>query len=197
MQLSDIRTRVRYILREPTASVWSDAEINAEINLAQRYVASNVVPKYLPELIQPDTDTVVAATYAYDLDTDFLKMAADDVTEISTTGLTNRIFKIVTPDQALLDYSFQSNHALDGRLVCYVANNDLNFIDVPTVGTTLTWLYVKKPDDLSADGSASEINDGLIHLVIDVAAANCLKKTNIQKASELMDYANKSIKALQ
>ena len=96
-----------------------------------------------------------------------------------------------------MDYSFQTNHALDGRLVCYIANNDINFIDVPTVGASLTWLFVKKPDDLSDDNDESEINDGLIHIVIDVAAANCLKKTNIQKASELMDYASKSIKALQ
>ena len=197
MQLSDIRTEVRYILREPTASVWSDAEINAEINLAQRYVASNVAPKYLPELIKQDSATGATNTYAYDLDTDYLQMAADDVVEISVSGTANRIFKIVTPDQALLDYSFQTNHALDGRLVCYIANNDINFIDVPTVGASLTWLFVKKPDDLSGDTDESEINDGLIHIVIDVAAANCLKKTNIQKASELMDYASKSIKALQ
>jgi hypothetical protein len=192
MQLSDIRTRVRYGLREATASVWSDAEITAEINLAQRYIALHVPVKYLPDLIQIDTDTFVAGTAHYDLDTSFLKMASDVDVGAST-------FTLVTYEEVIKAMGYSANHALYGCKLAYVSNYDLYLYPVtaPTAGQTLTWFYVKAPTDLSNDTDASKINDAIINLVVDLATANCLKKTNIQKAAELKDFVDKSIKAMQ
>lgn len=169
MQLSDIRTRVRYHLRESTASIWADAELTAQINLAQRHIASRLDVKYLPQLTQ--FATLAFAGLSKDLPTGFLRPAGNPY------GADGVIYPLVSLAEAT-DYLGQgadANSLLTSRTFSYIINQDL-FISVSYTGNVVI-PYVKAPTDLSADGDVSSIEDGVIDLVILKAAADAMVKT--------------------
>lgn len=190
MDRSDIRTRVRYNLRETTASVWTDAELNAHIDQAQRYVASQLSDRYLPKLLKKDTDTVSLPTVIYNLAADFMRMASDvDV------GGTN--FPLVSPQEGKVTLNYGANHIFSAKTVSWVLDDDLYFSTLDNFdGETITWYYMKWPDDLSTDGTASEIQDSVIDLVIDYASARALVKTDPARSLDIEKRVDQRISLL-
>jgi len=180
MLLSDIRTSVRYRLRETSASVWTDAELNNEINIAQRIVAKLIKPEFIPELFKIDeTGTTVVSQEQYNLPSDFLKMAGDAYIGgdrylfISSIAEIMRIKKIAGND---IDYQ---------KKICYLSQDKIGFFPVPTVANNYSLPYIKIPAALSSDTDESELNDTVLSYVIDIAAANAMFKVDVQKSLEL------------
>jgi hypothetical protein len=178
MQLSEIRTRVRYHLREATANVWADAELTAHINLAQRHIASRLNPEYLTQLIQT-ADNVYSGSNA-NLPTEFLKMAGSPYN--ATTGDVYDFLSLAEAIPWISQSATPSNVGLFTlKRISWIQNQDL-YVN-PSLAGTLTVPYVKYPADLSADGDSSTIEDSVIDLVIMKAAADALLKT--RQAQEL------------
>lgn len=177
MTRSDIRTNVRYNIRETTANVWTDSELNGHIDLAQRYVASKLSSRYLPELVQFGSDTVALPTTSYALDTDFMKMAGNPT-------VNGGEYPLVDPEEGVRTSNYGTNHIFSNKKVSYVLNDLLYFSYIASGdgATSIVWPYVKWPDDLSADGTASEIQDSVIDLVIDYATSRALAKTDVEES---------------
>lgn len=182
MQLSEIRTIVRYRLRETTASVWSDAELTNEINIAQRYVASIVNAKYMPEILTIDSSqTTVSGTSEYTLPSNFLKFAG-------YTNIGSSLYKAFDDPVEAYRISFLSANDIDAdNKIVWAANNKLNVHPTPSSsGDTIKIVYVKVPDELVNDSDEADLNDTLLDFVIDIAASNALKKTEPEKAYALL-----------
>jgi hypothetical protein len=170
--------------------VWTDAEINAHINLAQRYTALRLDKNYLPQLTQ--TTNLVFAGVNKDLPSDFLKMAGDPVN--ATSGA---IYPLMTIGEAheYVAHNLDSDSLFTGRIVSWLQNQDLYLSS--TVTATVILPYVKYPADLSADGDASTIEEGVIDLVIQKAAADALIKTRqLQESALLLKALEQRIEVL-
>jgi hypothetical protein len=192
MQLSDVRTRVRYHLREATANTWADAELNAHINLAQRHIASRLNPEYLTQLVQIEATAFTGVNA--NLPTEFLKMAGSPYN--ATTGDVYDFMTLGEAIQWISQSSTPSNVGLfTSKKVSWIQNQDL-YVN-PTLTGTLQVPYVKYPADLSADGDSSTIEDGVIDLVIMKAAADALIKTRqLQESSLLIKQIETKIEQL-
>lgn len=181
---------VRYRLRESTASVWSDAELNSEINLAQRYVASQVNAKYLTELFSTDASKLTSeGDTDYDIPTDFLKFAGD--VYVNTT----RWVVVEDVKQALRMRYSDSNDIDNLNYIAYMAYNQLILHPAPsTTGDVIRVFYIKIPSDLVNDTDIAKLNDTLLNIVIDLAAGNALKKAELERSIALIKLAYENIK---
>ena len=77
MKRNEIRTKIRYNIRESTAEIWANAELNYWINDVQKEVASVLNPEYNPDLIQIYSVSAASGTDNYTLasvDPPFLRM---------------------------------------------------------------------------------------------------------------------------
>ena len=189
MQLSDIRTRVRYHLREATASVWTDAELLGHINQAQKFVANLANPLFLPKLVKIAAETI--ASDKITIPTDFLKMAGD--VWVTTTA---QIYRFIDSRMAItLRYGTTSGHLLHSKHICYIDENELMFN--PTASGDATFAYVQYPDDLSGDSDVSDIAESLIEFVVIYAASLAMIKTrNTSLINTLNNMVNGQIQAL-
>jgi len=193
MQLSDLRTRVRYYLREATANTWTDVELNALINLAQRHVAFRLDTHFLTQLVQVSTLSFASVNNA-DLPSTFLKTLADPYND--STGDVYPL-KPVQDAISTISETYDSNSLFVNKRVSWITNNDLYIRPTPGSTITLSFPYIKYPDDLAADANESEIPDGVVDLVIIKAAADALIKTRqLQDSSLLLKQLEQRIEML-
>ena len=188
-----ITTMVRYHIREATAGVWTATEITDHINIAQRYVASQLHPSYLPELKQSDTGTAATGTANYDLAVDFIQLGSDVV------SLNSLLYSVVSLDEALEVQNYDSNHIYYEKKIAWVQDNDLYLFPTPTATEntkTITWFYIQHPVDISG-GDECPINDSVVDLVILKAAADALIKIgDFEKIQSLDALLNRRIDEL-
>ena len=59
--------------------MWSNAEVDSAINLAQKYITTVLYPNYLNTLIQASSGTTASATAYYDLPSDFVYIVGNPV----------------------------------------------------------------------------------------------------------------------
>lgn len=179
MELSEIRTRVRYLIRETTANVWTDQEITDLINLAQRFVALRLDAKYLPQLIQSSDLSFTGVNQ--NLPSSFLKAAGDPIN--SSTG---DIYPLKTIKEGfeIKAQNLDSDSIFASRIVSWIQDNDL-YLSKSVTGT-IVMPYVIIPTDLSDNDDPSEIEDGVIDLVIKKAASDALIKTRQLQDSNLL-----------
>ena len=181
MQLSAIRTRVRYNLRENTANTWSDAELTAHINLAQRHIAGRLKPDLLTQLVQVETTAFTGVNA--NLPSEFLKMAGSPYN--ATLGDVYDYMSLADAVKWISQSSTPSSVGLfTSKKVSWIQNQDL-YVN-PTFTGNLEVPYVKYPADLSADSDESTIEDGVIDLVIKKASADALLKTRQLNESGLL-----------
>lgn len=188
MLRSEIRTRVRYFLRETTASVWTDTEINDQIDLAQRYVAYLLDTRHLPQLVQSDSKTSTGAAYE-DLNAAFMKMASDP-------SVAGAIHPLVSISDAMVIKNYDAYQPNYQQKISWIQNNDIYFSPTPTSGNAIVWYYAKYPVNLSGDSTASEIQEPFIELVISRAAGICLMKTDPERAVIIIREVDKQIQEL-
>lgn len=191
MQLSELRTRVRYHLREATANTWADAELTSHINLAQRYIALRLDIKYLPQLIQ-SANLSFAASVNANLPTEYLKVAGEPF-----DFATGDVYPIIPPvdiGETRANYA-DSDSLFTSRKFSWIQDQDLF---VPgSLTATIVFTYIKYPADLSADGDESTVEEGLVDLVILKAAADALIKTRqLQDSSLLLKALEQRIEIL-
>jgi len=174
MQLSDIRTRVRYYLREATASVWTDAEINALTNLAQRYIASRLRPELIPGLIVLKTESISGATSSWTLPTDFIEMVSSPY-HVSAAGAYTHL-PLKSHEEFVKTSGFHQTHLMYQKQESMLADGKL-YVQQTISDGVLAYYYLKYPADLSGDSDVSNIPDSYIDLVIIKVAADALVKT--------------------
>lgn len=194
MQLSDIRTRVRYHLREANASIWADAEIDSHINLAQKWLALRLDQRYLPQLIQVQTYTYDLGTPdKNDLPSTFVKPAGDPY------AADGDVYPLIPMDEAVkyISHTYDSYSILSDKRISWIQNDDLYIRPEATSSITVFMPYIDEPTDLSNDVDVSEINDGIIDLVIMKAASDSLLKTQeFDSMRALMSDLEKRIEIL-
>ncbi|MGQ4895055.1 MAG: hypothetical protein ACP6IQ_10585 [Candidatus Njordarchaeia archaeon] len=179
MQLSDIRTAVRYRIREASASVWSDAELNQEINLAQNIVAMYASPDLLKELTNiVNASITIGQELQIDV-TNYLRVIGDGYVN------NNRYYYISDISEVIRIKNLSSADIDYQKKICYVYNKQLGFFPILSSSGTLYIPVINKPSDLSDDADISDLNNAALSYVIDLAAANALFKTEPQKALEL------------
>jgi len=183
MQLSELRTRVRYHLREATANTWADAELTSHINLAQKYIGSRLNPELVPALVLLKTETVTTAASSWDLPTDYIRMASDPWF-IGTGSVYNKC-PFVNPKKFGELSAHDPTNIFYQKYASTVINNDLYLTQTVASGI-LGYLYMSYPADLSSDSDVSEIPEGYIDLVILKAAADALIKTRQLQESTLI-----------
>ena len=181
MVLSEIRTRVRYHLREATANIWTDAELTDHINLAQKYVALRLDSKYLPQLMK--LDLIAFSTDATeDLATDFLKAVGNPFHV--TKGTLYPLLPFAEAMEAQAHY-LQSGSLFTDRLFSYMAHQSL-WLSRWTEAVNITMPYIAAPAALSGDADVSEIEDGVIDLVIEKATYDSMLKTRNTEEMKLI-----------
>ena len=178
MKRSEIRTKIRYNIRESTAQVWADAELNYWINDVQRDVAALLDPSYNPNLIRIQTTTAVSGTVSYDLPTDYLTM-------IGNADCGGNIYVYAPPNMVrpliLDEYGY-----ITSKRFFYIRQNDI-FLN-PTPGASedqqgLFYSYLKTPaalaDDSTTDG---ELSDLAYNLVVNKASSIAWSKLDSDEA---------------
>ena len=187
MQLSDIRTRVRYHLRESSASIWADAEINAWINLAQNFVALRIHPQLIPSIVTTATVVYAQNVASASLPADFLKAAGDGYGTLGNAFPFKELREVIKQGYS---HNLDANSFFTNRRACWVevvSGTKTLFISPTTHAAENVYLpYVMEPNTLSGDSDVSEIDDGVIDLVIMKAAADALVKTRELKESALL-----------
>jgi len=122
----EIQTRVRYNLREATASVWTDAELQAQINLAQRYIATQLDESYLTELIQLQSYTITVPENIIDTDAlpaDYIKVVGDGYNVD-----TDVIFSLKTPEVGRRLRAISANDVDYSARFMWVEGTNLNIM---------------------------------------------------------------------
>lgn len=199
MQLSELRTRVRYHLREATANTWTDVELNSHINLAQRYIGSRLRPELIPALIVLKTETIVTSILSWSLPTDYVEMVSSPY-HVSAAGVYTQ-FPFKDTQKFAETASFGTNHLMYQKYVSAVTDGLLRISQLRIDGFLL-YYYLSYPADLTIDSSVTEIPEGYVDLVILKAAADALIKTRQLDESNLLlkylegriDMANKEKK---
>lgn len=193
MQLSDIRTRVRYYLREDTANVWADAELTNLINLAQRYVVARLDHRYIPDNVTAKSES--AAAGGYTLPSDFVKMAGD-VTYQASAESDMIIYPLVPIEEFQKVRAYGTNHLMTNKKIAYLADGKMNTFPTNSSGTVY-YHYVQYPYDMATDGADADVNDSIIDLVIIKSAADALIKTRqLQESGLLLAQLDKRIEEL-
>jgi len=184
MQLSDIRTRVRYYLREATANVWLDAELTALVNLAQRYIASRLRPELIPGLIVLKTENISGSTSSWTLPTDYIEMVSSPY-HISAAGAYTHL-PLKSHEEFVKTSGFHQTHLMYQKQESMLADGKL-YVQQTFSDGVLAYLYLKYPTDLSGDSDVSGVPDGYIDLVVIKASADALVKTRqIQESHTLL-----------
>lgn len=191
-----IQTRVRYNLREASASVWSDQELQDQIYLAQRYVATKLHESYLTELIQNQSVTLATADNVVDTDalpSDYIRVAGNGYNITSDV-----IYALKSPYEGRRLVAISSDDVDYSARFIWVEGTNLNIMSRKTSysGDTLEYFCLCYPDDLSADSTESEINDSVIDLVIDYATSRSLIKTDIEASMSLEGRVHNRIQEL-
>jgi hypothetical protein len=172
--LSQIRTRVRMFIDEPQQANYTDANINAAINIAQQQVATEIslVDEKYFVATTPTTIASVAQQRFYPLATDFWKMTR---LEDSNTGLRLEF----------TDFASQNNFFADAvpplvapNQIGYgmsIVGNSLAITPTPTVsGINCQYWYVPVLPDMVADSDVSAIPIMFIDLLAIQAAIDML-----------------------
>lgn len=181
MKRNEIRTKIRYNIRETTAQVWAEAELNYWINDVQKEVAAVLDPAYSPKLTQIKTQVVTTGSAFYDLPIDFLKI-------LGNADLDSVVYVYVPPGlvrpQLLDKYSYNSD-----KKIFYIRDNDIYLHPVPTAsenGEGLFYEYLSKPpdlaDDTTTDGYLTEV---AYNLVVDKVSGLALMKIDSEEAHAL------------
>jgi hypothetical protein len=172
--LLQLRTRVRMFIDEPTQANYTDANINAALNVSQQNVATEislVAEKWFVNTT-PTQLTSVANQRFYPLPTDFWKMTR---LEDATTGLRlefndfasqNNFFADAVPP---LVASNQIGYSID------IVGNSLSITPTPTTsGLTAQYWYVPILPDMVADGDSSSIPINFMDLLAIQASIDML-----------------------
>ena len=180
MNLGEIRTEVRRHLKETTADVWLDAELNSLINRSCKFLVSLLHENYLKEMIQPGIVLVVASTVNYDLPTRFVRLVGS---LFDTTN--NEVYSFKPIAEVGQQRSGANTYMANTEKIVYIANNDFYIYPVPTGLATLNYFYLQHPDDMTVDGDESDIQDSLMDLVIFDVASKALLKARSETALAL------------
>jgi len=178
---NEIRTKIRYNIRESTADVWADAELNYWINDVQREVAAALNPMYNPELIQLKTQVLTSGTAFYDLPSDFLKI-------IGNGDVNSNPYILVPPDLArpmiIDEYSYDSS-----KKFFYIRDNDVYLYPTPGAsedGQGFFYSYLKNPTDFSDDTTTDgDLNNIAYQLVVDKVSGVALMKLESEESLAL------------
>ena len=201
MNFGEMRTQVRLLLGETDSSnsYYTDTEIDAQINLSNLRVASEV-----PVLFTYKEEISVGDQVSYGLPTDCMQVK--DL-QVYTTGTTRR-WSLVKKDYDDWEYIVAGNFSMTGEPHYYKVEfgatsttagsppGDVWLYPIPP-GTTYTIriVYYQKPTALSADAAVSELPEYLHPAVVYHAAWHIgLKDSSNSKVSTLAAMYQNQIK---
>lgn len=171
MDLSTLRTYVRDLIDEDTASFWSDADLNRYINTAYYHYWKMLIEADHPTAKQSTTLNITSDTATIALPSDYVE-----------TSLVERVFSDRTVPLKFSERKEGTNYTGAGvaetnYLPTYrFTGNNLVLEPTPQVSVTggikLTYFYL--PTQLSADGDTPTIN-AIHHEMIGVRAARLAK----------------------
>jgi len=181
MKRSEIRTKIRYNIRETTAQVWANAELNYWINDVQKEVAIALHPNYNPKLIQIKTQVVSTGIASYDLPSDFLML-------IGHADLNSESY-VYTPPNLVRPVILDEYGYTASTKICYIRNNEINFHPTPTSvedGMGAFYTYLTTPADFSDDATTDgELSDLAYNLVVDKVSGMALMKVDSEESQLL------------
>lgn len=161
--LLQMRTRVRYMLNETTASFWTDAMLNQWINDACDDLARDT-----ETLLKVTSPALVSAANTQDIaaPTDLLRIHRI-VHKYNSETQQNALHPM---DLSAMDSVWGSRSDMQGR-PCYFAlwgtnpSVTIKLFPVPTAAGTLTVYYYRRPVAASADGDSVDVAGGWEELV--------------------------------
>jgi hypothetical protein len=178
---NEIRTKIRYNIRESTAEIWAEAELNYWINDVQKEVAALLNPIYNPDLIQIHSVSFASGSTAFDLPATFLKLLGN--ADLASTTYVEIPISVVRPN-IIDDYSYNSS-----KPVCYLKNNKLNLWPVPAdthIDKLVSFPYLAEPTDFSDDTTTDgNLSDVAYNLLVDKVSAMALMKLDSEEALTL------------
>jgi hypothetical protein len=181
MKRNEIRTKVRYNIRESTPEIWADAELNYWIDDVQREVANRLHHIYNPKLVQMHSASAASGTANYDLPTRYLDILGNADLNDETYVVTP--INLVRPT-VLGEFAYDSS-----KKIIYIQNND--FYLWPTPGSSENNELVRFPflkgasdfaDDATTDGDLGEVG---YNLVVDKVSGLALLKVNSDESQRL------------
>lgn len=192
MNLSELRTRVRYLLKEASPNVFTQDEITAWINLAQRYVASRLVPEFLHSLALV-TDISFTGINA-DLPDRFMRILGDPY--VASDGEYYEHVRASEAPQWIKQSTTAGSVGLFvNKKISYITNDDL-YIN-PTYTGNVRLHYLVYPVDLATAADESAIDDSFIDLVIKKSASDAfIKLRKIQESTLLLKQVNEEIEMI-
>jgi hypothetical protein len=195
MNGSEMMTDVRYILDEPTAASWTDAELLTYINQAQPLVASMIRGYNEDFFVTSTTLATVANTATIALPTDFI--AAKRVEWINgDTTLKNPepLYPIPWQDRGTDWPLYLVNSNSGGRPYYYsFQGTNLLLYPVPNSSTTNAlrlWYEYRLADLTTATTSVSEVPIQYHNIITHFAALQAMRKMeqNTDAVGKFTDY---------
>ena len=187
MTLSDIRDRVRAFLKEPTATFWSDAELNNWINEAQIEVVNAVNDLALTKFQQESYITADGASEQYELPSDYLRgLSLEDNSGTSYRFLPINLY---LKKEEALSYKENAIFSIWNNAI-YVWKNGA----VVPVDTQIHLFFIRRPADLVADTDETELPEQFIPALIYNTVVKALLK---EENPEIKNYNDLYVSQLE
>jgi len=177
MTRTEIRTKIRYNIREATAAVWADAELNYWINDVQREVSHLLHPTYNPKLIEMSSISVASNDNTVSLPTGFIQMLGN--ADLASNTYVYTPIHLVRP-KIIGDFAYDTN-----KKICWLQSDLLYLHPTPTTsedGKLIRFPYLKVATDFASNDTTGSLGDVAYALVVDKVSAVAWSKLDSQEA---------------
>jgi len=181
--LAQLRTRVRYFVRDPNTKTFQDAELDIYINEAQKEVAAFLCKNEGDFLLREATTTLVQGTTDYHYPSDIFGRNIRALYAYGTDPVT-----YVKVQRGTLEEVYDAGMVQDTYPSRYVCLDGYFKVGPPPddSGYTLLIAYIRQPTDLASGTDVMDSDDEFKELIAVSAAIRALETRGGKESVELL-----------